>query len=187
MTMPRSSVWTTFIGSTAVVASFLLAYNRQLPFIPVERPDATAARVPADGPQLRLVFLGSSTCGASTDPDVAQAIGEAISQLKGIASREGYRFVAVGISVERDWRAGVAFLEEFGQFDEIVSGGGWDNLGSRYVRTFLGPRATPQIVVTTTTSDSNETLLTRKIGSSAIIGWSRAPSVVVGGRQGSVN
>jgi hypothetical protein len=185
--MPRSSAWSTLIGSAGVIASFLLAYHLQLPFIPVERPEATAAQAAADGPRLKLVFLGSSTCGASRNPAVSRAVGEARSQLEAVASREGYRFVAVGISVERDWRAGVAFLEEFGQFDEIVSGGGWDNVGSRYVRTFPGARATPQLVVTTATSDGNETLLVRKIGSSAIIGWSKAPLVVVGGRQGSVN
>ena len=102
-----------------------------------------------EGAQLVMVFLGSSTCGASQYPGLDRAVQDLRRTLSVSAARQQRRFVSVGVALDQDPRQGMGFLKRFGPFDEVLSGGGWLNTGALVfiVREFPAPRALPQLVV----------------------------------------
>ena len=178
--MNRSRIATTLVGCTVVTMSFLVAYTRPFSFQRGDPPAdfTTAATARVEGPRMTLVFIGASTCGASNDPEMQAALRVLASRLKDIATQRGYSFATVGVSVDRDWRAGIEFLEDRGPFDEVVSGRRWENLGNRYFETFPAIHATPQVLVTVTTSEKPELLLMRRIGVKDITEWSKRRSLL---------
>lgn len=99
--------------------------------------------------ELALVYVGSSSCTFS-DPEVLRpAISDVRDSLEQRGAAAGYRVKAIGVSVDNDVGRGVQHLEEVAEFDEIVVGNGWQNLGSlNYVFGELGGEpATPQLLV----------------------------------------
>jgi len=93
---------------------------------------------PADpeGPTVRLVYLGSSTCGPCRAPEVKQAIAAARDAARGWAREHRHDFVFTGVATDPDIGRGWQFLSENGSFDEVIIGRGWLNLG---ITTFVTP------------------------------------------------
>lgn len=138
---------------------------------------------PQPGTELLAIFVGSSTCTASTDPDLKATLRRIHNGLRELAEREQKIFVSVGVALDQDpWR-GIKFLERFGPFDEVLSGGNWLNTGSVafILRDFPGRRAIPQLILierdvsieSTGIASVEDRLVGRKVGSEAIAEFAR--------------
>jgi hypothetical protein len=104
---------------------------------------------PRTGTQLLMIFVGSSTCGASRYPGLPATLRNIRQLLAEQARRQGKAFVSVGLSVDQDPWIGSEFLKPYGPFDEILSGRGWLNTGAIafVVRDFPAQRAIPQLIL----------------------------------------
>jgi hypothetical protein len=96
-----------------------------------------------------MIFVGSSTCGASRYPGLPATLRNIRQLLAEQARRQGKAFVSVGLSVDQDPWIGSEFLKPYGPFDEILSGRGWLNTGAIafVVRDFPAQRAIPQLIL----------------------------------------
>ncbi len=79
------------------------------------------------GPELVLLFAGSSTCGYSNDPDLPEVIEALKLELAAHAEEQGASFRAVGVAVDWIPEAGLEHLATFGAFDELSVGSNWTN------------------------------------------------------------
>ncbi len=107
---------------------------------------------PESGPLVRVVWIGSSTCGPCKAPEVKQALAAATDAARAWAASHGHDFVSTGVATDEDVARGYGFLSHHGRFDEVVIGHGWLNLGvTTFVVPYVGePLATlgiPQLVV----------------------------------------
>ncbi len=94
------------------------------------------------------MFVASTTCARINDPRLEDALLAARRYLEDYAREDEYGFVTVGVSIEAALDRGAELLERFGPFDEIHIGRGYLNAAAqRYMRTFLGVEAVPQIVI----------------------------------------
>lgn len=172
-------VW---LGSGAIVASlFTLAYTRQIPLLSpaVSRP--ATSTLPLTAPAITVVFVGAERCAACNDPRLQPAVRSLAATLHERAAALGHRIIMVGVSVDRDWRAGISYLDGVARFDEMVSGRGWDNVGMKYLARFPGPVATPQLVITRTSGRQAEQLLARLIGVTEIVRAAAEPKDLLTG------
>lgn len=148
---------------------------------PLPEPAAPAA-------EWTLVYIGSSTCTPSNAPQLARASAELRELLAARAARNGTTFSTLGIARDRQVRAGLRHLRRHGEFDEVIAGRSWSNLGlQRYVWGDLpGQAATPQLLLVERTLDASsagqggrqfaiegERLLVRKVGLDEIEAWLR--------------
>lgn len=103
------------------------------------------------GPQLLVVYVGSSTCPWSNEPQLPGAIQTVKTRLAGYASARGLSFKALGISLDWSAQRGTAYLAKFGLFDEISAGYNWGNsVAMRYSDASV-PAATPMVLAYTQT------------------------------------
>lgn len=110
------------------------------------------------GPEIALVFVGASFCGAQNTAGFPQAIEQAKIAVQRRANEGGKQFRAVGVAL--DWKPadGIAFLARFGEFDEITSGSNWIGDGAmRYVWRDLptGP-GVPQLLIVERSVDASD-------------------------------
>ena len=168
--------------------------------IPALMPDGYLPNASTkEGDQLVLVYIGSSTCGWSNRPELSPMIRNLKSELSERAGAAGLGFAAVGVA--RDIRAadGLAHLEEFGPFDEVMAGNSWANTG---IQEFVygvggmgGPGATPQVVLVSRRLDYSAghvslvdgRVLLRRSGFGEISDWvdAGAPFDIDGGHAGA--
>lgn len=133
------------------------------------------------GTELLIVFIGASDCAAASAPwfpETFRSLGESLATQ---ANQAGMRPVRIGVALDSDRKAGLAFLDRMGEFDEISVGRSWLNQASlRYlIRDIPADAAVPQVVVlahSIATEDSwmivsPEVLLERKIGLQEIQDW----------------
>jgi hypothetical protein len=138
------------------------------------------------GGELAFVYIGSSTCGWCNVEDLPRLIKQSKLHVKDEAQTDSLQFSATGIA--KDWKVkdGVAHLEKFGRFDEIMAGKSWLNSGlRRYVWGELaGDASTPQVLVleryldvpasaseTVAFSVEDERRLVKKTGVASIRNW----------------
>jgi hypothetical protein len=102
-----------------------------------------------DGQELALIFIGSSTCGASRHEALPAAVQRLKLEMRERALASGRSFTTLGIARDWDVDAGIEHLRRFGRFDEVIAGRNWVNTGLlRYVWEDLpGRAATPQVLV----------------------------------------
>lgn len=147
------------------------------------RPDPPQERAAIRaGLELVMVFLGTSTCGASRTPGLEEALDGIRTALRQEALERGISFVSLGVSADWVIADGLAFLDRFGPFDEIFVGR--KNLNTGMLK-FLwqdlpGPPIYPQVLVLErqvmldpSYGVSGERARVRKAGASSIIAWSR--------------
>ncbi len=136
------------------VAAYSLLPAKEPPAaVAAAAPGSTAAYVPAyrlrEGPEVVLVFIGGSFCGAHKRPGFAEAVERAKVELSRRAAAEGKQFSAVGVSL--DWKPAeaLAFLERFGSFDQVSLGRNWTNDSAlRYIwKDYPGDPVLPQVLV----------------------------------------
>jgi len=136
-----------------------------------------------EGPQLVAIYVGSSTCGPCQSPELKAAIEQAKRGLRKQATTARLSFAAIGVALDWSVEEGYNFLRKSGEFDEIVTGSNWINLGAlRYI--WADSTATPglpQLVVLRRTIETgaariainNERILLRLLGDSEIEAWVR--------------
>jgi len=166
------------VGFGAVVA-FCVALLFGQPDDVAPGPDWDLERGTSE--QVRMIFIGSSTCGAHRNEGLRAAIETAKRALAERSTAAGRQFTSAGVAI--DWRIedGIEFLAAFGEFDEIIVGGSWLNSGAiRYVwEDFPGSSVVPQVVVvrrpvtvsSSTISVGEEELLARLAGADQIMEW----------------
>jgi hypothetical protein len=160
---------------------------------PLPRGEPPQSRQPLPEPpspdaEWTLVYIGSSTCTPSNAPELAHAAAELRQVLAARAAGNGATFSTLGIARDRQVRAGLRHLRRHGEFDEVIAGRSWSNLGlQRYVWGDLpGQAATPQLLLVERTLDEpspgqggrqfaiqRERLLVRKVGLDEIQAWLR--------------
>ena len=194
--------WTTLSLITGVAVGFVLGL---LGFIPIPEV-AVDWRLPARaageyapalsvnaGQEIAFVFVGSSNCGWSNVPELPNMVKGLKLELQKRAENLGMSFAAVGVARDIIATNGIRHLEKFGDFDEVMSGRGWVNIGVLkyiYGGQLSGPAATPQVLVIERSLDDTaghislaaERVVARKTGLDEIAQWvqSGAPTPTLG-------
>lgn len=114
-----------------------------------------------------------------------------------LAVANGMQFSAVGIARDADPYSGWEHLLRFGEFDEVMTGRSWGNIGvQKYIYGDMpGAGATPQVLLMTRVIDTqwghasfvNEEVISRHTGVTEIETWVEkgAPLVSNGRAHGS--
>ncbi len=133
------------------------------------------------GEELAIVFVGSSACAWSNRPELTKIVRNLKTTLAARAAAAGIGFAAVGVARDLVAERGIAHLEKFGRFDEVMSGRGWANTGiQKYLYDGMpGPGATPQILVVARSVEYatghvtvvDERVLVRIVGLKEITAW----------------
>ena len=134
------------------------------------------------GTEVIMVFIGSSTCGASQVDWVPETLASVQRRLGERSEAAGMAFATVGVALDQNIENGLEFLDQMGRFDEISIGRSWLNQASlRFLLRELpsAETAIPQIVVVAQriAVEGNvilvepEQLLARKIGLDEIRHW----------------
>jgi hypothetical protein len=133
------------------------------------------------GQETVLVFIASSTCGASQDKALPGEVRQLRETLRSEAENKGQQFSFVGVALDWSVAKGLEFLSPFGPFDEVTSGRNWMNSGavSYIVRDIPGTPAIPQVVVLHRTvrfgpsglTVGNDSLVARLIGREQMTGY----------------
>jgi hypothetical protein len=109
----------------------------------------TPAYASRTGKELMMVLVGAAFCGAQRKPGFPQQVEDAKLSLQRQAAASGRQFSALAVSL--DWKTddALAFLEHFGEWDQMSVGHNWLNEGAiRYVwRDMPGDPVVPQILV----------------------------------------
>jgi hypothetical protein len=181
------------------VATLLLARHQivrlprlgvQWPIFIAPPPDYDALR---PGVEIAFIFVGSPTCAYSNAPELPALIEEAKRHLREHSVRRGVSFATVGVSQHRSARAGINYLGKFGSFNELSAGRSWYNGALlKYVHDgFLGPAATPQILLVERILGSeehpkirNERVLLRQVGLGSIHDWVKRGAPIPQGELG---
>ncbi len=74
------------------------------------------------GDEVYAVFIGSSTCGATEREGFAAVVEGLKVQLRRRAQEQGLRFATAGVATDWALDEGLAFLHEFGEWDEVLVG-----------------------------------------------------------------
>lgn len=98
---------------------------------------------------LVAVFISASFCGANNHPGFRSGVKSLMSELEAVAPSLGYDLVqTVGVSIDVGPDEGIEYLDQFGQFDEVVSGANWVNTGSlKYLLETNTRLAIPQVIL----------------------------------------
>ena len=109
------------------------------------------------GSELVAVYISSSTCIGNRQPGLREAIEAAKLRLAQRAKAEGRTFRAIGVALDWEPDSGLAYLREFGQFDELVVGSNWFNLGATTLifADSSGRPSIPQLLVYERTIDTS--------------------------------
>lgn len=136
---------------------------------------------PQAGTEFLAIFVGSSTCGASEFPGLVEAVQRIRMKLRSKTAKENKLFISIGVALDQDPWVGIKFLEQFGPFDEVLSGGSWLNTGSlAYIlRDFPSRRAIPQLILverdvmieSQSIASVTEQLVGRRVGADAIVSF----------------
>lgn len=147
-------------------------------------PRASNTGALSSGPEIAVVFLVSSNCGASKTPGFASAFESLRDSVTARAQREGARTRMIGVAVDPTVGDGLDVLEQFGHFDEITLGGGWLNVASQKYMwgRFAGKAGVPQVLILQRRlhiqgSDfrvAEETFVIRKVGTDELLAWAHA-------------
>ncbi len=135
----------------------------------------------ATGQELLMVFITASSCGASRDTELPALLERAKLLARASVKEEDESFRAVAVALDWDVATGYAFLERFGQFDQVSVGANWMNEGSiKYIwRDVPGHATMPQVLLLSrnVVADSSgihvgpERLLRRLVGTEEIRRW----------------
>lgn len=99
--------------------------------------------------EFAMVYIGSSTCVFCQDAQLPGYLAAIRDQLGEQARAQGRASASVGISVDPSAADGVEHLGAMADFDEVVAGRNWANIGAmRYLWDDLpGQPATPQVIL----------------------------------------
>jgi hypothetical protein len=131
-----------------------------------------------------LVFIGASFCHAADVPGFPETVETMKTDFRREGRERNVTATIVGAALDWDPTTGLSWLNNFGSFDQLTSGGNWLNLAAvNYIfRDVPGQPALPQVLVVqrhVTISKGNiqvsdEHLVARKLGADEITQWVRA-------------
>ncbi len=109
------------------------------------------------GSELVAVYISSSWCIGNRVAGLREAIEAAKLRLADRTRAEGRTFRAVGVALDWEPDTGLAYLREFGQFDELVVGSNWFNLGATTLifADSTGRPTIPQLLIYERTIDTS--------------------------------
>jgi len=110
------------------------------------------------GKFLRFVYIGSSDCGYSNNPETHEMIIRIKKYFKNLTRKRDINYITTGIARDLFPDVGIQFLKNTGPYDEVTAGASWFNLGiTHYIWDDIqGRPATPQILLTRTNFDVSE-------------------------------
>lgn len=142
---------------TAVIATAVLGYAAGLAAGHFRSPgeDFFSQRLAQDPfsegekSQVLVIFIGSRSCAACQTPGLREAVSGIVQTIAHDAAAGGFRFHAIGVSVDGTIDSSLDFIREFGPFHEISVGGGWLNLVmvEHVYRDGLTIPGVPQLIV----------------------------------------
>lgn len=142
------------------------------------------------GPQLLAVYLGGSDCPFCTQSEFKAAVQGLGAVLASQAAAAGRSFHFVAVAVQWDVQAGLKYLRDLGDFDEVSAGGNWLNTSAAQRLFVDGRGAVPSIVLyerllscdgeSDTMTFGPERELARYRGAKQILEWVRTGASVDG-------
>ena len=170
------------------LACTLLACDKGASIPDAQSPGAAAIdRVGRGDPtdwQLLVVYIGSTGCGFSRDPELRSAVTGMHAQMRAQAETGAWRLSIAAVALDPSPDSGYAYLKGLGPWNEMVVGGNWGNLGAEthVWRPEDGVSSVPQIIVlerrafqdTTRIRFGTNHVLKRYIGTAEIIDWLKA-------------
>lgn len=151
---------------------------------------------PKPGEELLLIFIGSPTCSAATDPEFPEIFAAIRSDFEAKAIYASLTPVTIGVGTGAGVEDSLDMLNRIGQWDEVMLGRGWLNGGAlRYIwDTYAGPASVPQVLVLRRSLGTGgigesivregEKVLVRKVGLHEIKSWRSVGSPIPGFRMG---
>lgn len=166
----------TLITAGALLTATAVLFVRGRTTVPIA--SARAVPVPRTGTDTTALLFLSRTCPACTAEPGASSLRAWLDSLTQRPSRPKL----VGVAIDDNAAAGIEYLTEVSDFDEVSAGDGWANaFAYDYVWNVASPVATvPQLIIverTTVVQDSpftvssSETLLRRYVGLRPITEW----------------
>lgn len=137
----------------------------------------------AEGENLELVaiLVSSSTCAGNTYPGFLNAARRVPWLIQERGLEAGMAHYLMGVAIDPVAAEGWRYLEDIGEFHEVVVGGGWANTGAlRYIWEggHLSPHVPQLLVLRRTTllssqhvSVSEVTILRHLDSPEALVGW----------------
>jgi hypothetical protein len=169
------------LAAAAFAGAFIVVNDQLHPKATVEPRQLER---PRDGTEEVLVFVASSTCGASEYPRLREAVQFLQHALADSAAEREHVFASIGVAIDGDPASGLAFLMSFGDFDELSTGSGWLNTASLMyvVRDLPGNRAIPQLILLERAvsmegvgiASVEDRLIGRKVGADAIVDFAES-------------
>lgn len=99
--------------------------------------------------EIILIYIGSSRCKFSNSKKLYKSVDAIKSLINDKATKNNVGFTTIGIAAELHPTSGINHLNNFGYFDEVISGNGWSNNGIIKYAGEMGVEAsTPQIILT---------------------------------------
>jgi hypothetical protein len=118
----------------------------------------------APGRQLIAYVFGGSRCSICRSAEVKQAVGGLKETLRRAHSSSFSTVLVVGVAINTDLKEGLGYLSSIGldSFDEITTGGGWQNEHViRWIqRTRTAAASVPLVIMVTRTIDAQLAPLT---------------------------
>ena len=157
-------------------AAVLLAVLPTL--VSAQEPEYEPRHDNPSGEELVLAFVSSTWCVGNRAPGLHEAIEQAKLTMSQRAVVEGIDFRAIGVSLDWPADSGIAYLKEFGEFDEMVVGSNWWNMGAQaliWEDEQTNP-SIPQVIIfrreiSTTPSFGPRHVLKRVEGGDTIVDW----------------
>jgi hypothetical protein len=105
--------------------------------------------------EIDLIYIGSSSCHFSNTNKLYKSVDAIKSLVQKKAIKNNVGFSTIGIATDRNPAQGIKHLSKLGNFNEIVAGNGWNNIGiTRYVENMGAEASTPQVILTFRTYSS---------------------------------
>lgn len=99
----------------------------------------------AKGQYIRLVFVGSSTCGYSNNEETTSLIKNIKADFENLSMKNDFKFISTGISYDVSSKVALEYLEKTGTYDELLVGNGPFNLGT--IQYTSGKSPTPLVLL----------------------------------------
>lgn len=98
-----------------------------------------------DGTYLRLVYIGSSKCFYSNNPDTHHMIKAIKTNLESKLKKESIHFISTGLAYDYSHITAFDYLNKSGPYDELLVGGGSFNIG--VIHYVSGSSPTPMLLL----------------------------------------
>jgi hypothetical protein len=136
------------IGALIPDPTFAQAQQPSVRPKPATTAEGPNQRTPS-GRELIVYFVSSTSCVANTQPGFYDNVRRMVSSVRRVGRATNTHVTLTGLSVDWDSRAGVEYMQQFGEFDELVAGRNYFN--SVATRLFfvdsLARAGIPQVVI----------------------------------------